>query len=76
MAGKKFAKDSEEFRFFAEFWQMVQKYYLPDQSDEYWDAVLHDAASLGKKYPGEFYKCIIQGFLDYAEKASKEKNNE
>lgn len=76
MAGKKFEKGSEEFRFFGEFWQMVQKYYLPDNSGEYWTPLLTDAAMLGKKYDGLFFKCIIQGFLDYAEKASKEKNNE
>lgn len=76
MAGKKFEKGSEEFRFFGEFWQMVQKYYLPDNSGEYWTPLLTDAAMLGKKYDGLFFKCIIQGFLDYAEKASKKKNNE
>lgn len=76
MAGKKFEKGSEEFRFFGEFWQMVQKYYLPDNSGEYWTPLLTDAAMLGKKYDGLFFKCIIQGFLDYAEKVSKEKNNE
>lgn len=76
MAGKKFEKGSEEFRFFGEFWKMAQKHYLPDGSDDYWDQLLTDAAMLGKKYNGLFFKCIIQGFLDYAEKASKEKNNE
>lgn len=72
MAGKKFEKGSEEFRFFGEFWQMVQKYYLPDNSGEYWTPLLTDAAMLGKKYDGIFYRNIIQGFINYAEQYCKE----
>ena len=76
MAKKEFLQGSKEFMFFGDFYRFVQKHYLPDGSDEYWDGVLYDAAVLGKKYRGLFYQCIIQGFLDYAEKASKEKKNE
>lgn len=74
MAGKKFEKGSMEFQFFGDFWQFAQKHYLPNQSDEYWDAVLNDAASLGQKYPDVFCKCLIQGFLEYAEIRSKNGN--
>ena len=73
MASVRFDRTSDEFRFFTEFWQMVQKYYLPDDSAEYWEPLLTDAAILGKKYDGIFYRNIIQGFLNYAEEYCKEK---
>ena len=72
MASKRFDKDSEEFKFFADFWKMVQAYYVPEDSDEYWDSLLSASALMGKKYQGKLYKCMIQGFLDYAEAMNKE----
>lgn len=71
MASKKFAKDSKEFAFFADFWKLAQEYYIPDDSDEYWEALMTSTMKLEKKYPGRFYKSLIHGFLDYAEKENK-----
>lgn len=73
MASKKFEKGSTEFNFFGDFYRFAQKYYFPDDSDEYWDAVLKDASELNRRYPGNFCKHIVQGFLDYAEAENKER---
>lgn len=72
MASKKFEKGSEEFLFFMEFWQMVQKYYIPEDSDEYWDDLLSQAAKLTKKYQGSFYSLLTMAFIDYVERISKD----
>ena len=72
MTSVKFEKGSREFAFFADFWKMVQKYYLPEDTDEYWDNLIAEAAQLKKKYDGDFYHYMIQGFMSYAEKANKD----
>lgn len=34
---KKFKKDDEEFAIFNEFWHIMQEYWEPEFTDEYWD---------------------------------------
>lgn len=72
MTGIKFEKGSKEFAFFAEFWKMVQKYYIPEDTDSYWDELIAEAAQLKKKYDGRFYHYMIQGFMSYAEEVNRD----
>ena len=72
MTGIKFEKGSKEFAFFAEFWKMVQKYYIPEDTDSYWDELIAEAAQLKKKYDGRFYHYMIQGFMNYAEEVNRD----
>ena len=50
MAEQKFQKGSEEWMMFQEYYQIVQKFYLPEKEDPYWKE-LHDAVTgFEKKY--------------------------
>lgn len=58
MASRKFEKGSPEWNLFQEFWVLTQKFYAPEEGDEYWAALIeavdvfyekHKSVSLSKK---------------------------
>lgn len=42
----------EEQKFFTELWNLRKKYYIPEDSDEYWNSVVNDFTELKDKYRG------------------------
>lgn len=50
MASVKFEKGSNEWEMFLNFWQLAQKYWIPEDSDEYWEQVLESTIEFHKKY--------------------------
>ena len=50
MASVKFAKGSEEWQMFIDFWTLCQKYWIPEESDEWWENALHEIDVFAKKY--------------------------
>lgn len=50
MASKRFDKGSEEWLLFMEYWQLCQKYWEPEETDEWWDEALHQIDLFSKKY--------------------------
>lgn len=50
MASKKIASGSEEFMMFNEFWKLYQKYYEPEDNDQYWDDLISDINEFHAKY--------------------------
>ena len=50
MASTKFSKESREFKLFGDFYTVIQKYYIPEDSAEYWASMIDDADKLSTKY--------------------------
>ena len=76
MGGVKFEKGSQEFQFFAEFWGMVQKYYIPEDKDEYWESLDKDANDLANKYDDKLFDSLIISFVtEMAKKLEEGKRN-
>ena len=50
MAEKKFSKGSEEWQMFMDYWALCQKYWEPEESDEWWEEALGKIDELSKKY--------------------------
>ena len=50
MASKKFNKGSEEWMMFMDFWNLCQKYWIVEDTDEYWEGVIRSANDFQKKY--------------------------
>ena len=50
MASKKFSKGSEEWMMFTDFWNLCQKYWIVEDTDEYWEGVIRSANDFQKKY--------------------------
>lgn len=50
MSEAKFAKGSEEWQMFMDYWELCKKYWEPEESDEWWDEALKEVDKLAKKY--------------------------
>ena len=50
---KKLDKTTVEFEMMQEFWSIWQEYYIPEDSDEYWDSLTKRADQYEKKYDGD-----------------------
>ena len=47
---KKFAKGSSEWMMFMDYWALCQKYWEPEDSDEWWEEVIREIDVFIKKY--------------------------
>lgn len=72
MGSVKFEKGSQEFSFFGEFWMLVQKYYIPEDADEYWERLDNDANDLANKYDNKFFDDLIVTFIKSMSKKLEE----
>lgn len=73
MASKKFDKNSEEFKFFGEFWKWTQEHYIPEKSDEYWEELLVSAGEISNKYKAnKLFPKLIVAVINYLEEVNKE----
>lgn len=71
MAEQKFTKGSEEWMMFQEYYQLVQKFYVPENVDNYWKE-LHDALTdFGNKY-GRFAKKLALAYMNEMEQKLKD----
>lgn len=50
MASKKFIKGSLEWQMFADYWGICQKFWEPEEEDEYWEALTASAGEFSEKY--------------------------
>lgn len=79
MAEIKFQKGSEEWLMFQSYYQIIQKYYIPESNDNYWDAIFEEIDKFCKKYQQvPLARNIGMAFLKTMEEESKKgsKNGE
>lgn len=50
MASVKFQKGSKEWNMFRDYWNLCQKFWIPEDSEEYWNLVLKESIEFKKKY--------------------------
>lgn len=62
---QEFKKGSLERAFFSEFYELCEKYWVPDDSDDYWKSMIRDTEVLNEKYKElqPLSKEIIVGFV-------------
>lgn len=56
MAAGGLKKGTEDYMMFEEFWNLCKKYWIPEQSDAYWEAVAEDFSKFHKKYNTPYSK--------------------
>ncbi len=64
MAEVKFPKGSEEWQMFTDFWKLCQKYWIVENSDDYWDSLVDNAGDFMNKYDTYFAKQLAIGFVE------------
>ena len=77
MAEIKFQKGSEEWLMFQEYYKIIQKYYIPESNDIYWDSVFEEMDGFCKKYQQVPLAIkIAMAFLKTMEEELEEGKNE
>ena len=54
MAVKMFAKGTEEWMMFKDYYELCQKYFEPENTVEYWSALIAEFSMFNEKYKSEF----------------------
>lgn len=72
MASKKFQKGFEEWLMFMDYWQLCQRFWEPEEQDEYWDDVAKETNLFYEKYNHVgLAEHITLALLDYLEERSR-----
>ena len=50
MASKKFAKGSDEWMMFMDFWNLCQKFWISEDADEYYEQLIKENNFFYEKY--------------------------
>lgn len=53
MASVKFEENSREFCMFQDYWRLLKEYWVPENSDAYWEELITAADQFVKKYGNE-----------------------
>lgn len=73
-------KGTEIFGFFGEFFKFLGKYYVPENTEEYWDEVIAESGQLVSKYEKcDFYrfaKGIVILYVTWLEDKLKHRNED
>ena len=67
MAAVKFTKGSEEWQMFMDYWDLCQKYWKPENNDNYWQRVIDDTDKFYKKYKTNFTRGLVNVLVDELE---------
>lgn len=59
-------------QFMTEYWGIVKHYWIVEDTDEWWEKVIHVCDACYKKYNDPFVRKMVVAFIDYLE----EKRNE
>lgn len=55
-------------RFMSDFWQLVKKYWKPDGTDQYWDALNEEQQQIAQKYDNHLFViqmlCALTNYLE------------
>lgn len=62
---QEFKKGSLERAFFSEFYELCEKYWVPEDNDNYWKSMIRDTEALNEKYKElqPLSKELIVGFV-------------
>lgn len=73
MAAKRFEKGSEEWNMFMDFWKLCQKYWEPDETEEYWESLAKDG--FYEKYNTPFSRGLFWTLHKELERKLKEEEH-
>ena len=56
-----------EFQMFSDYYTIYKDFYEPEESDEYWKALIQATDDFCKKYPSKFAQDIVMAYLESRE---------
>lgn len=76
---KKFSPESEEFKFFQEYWKFIQAFNMIEErgeTDQDWEMLIYEADQLCRKYGNKkFYREMVMAHINEIERKVKEERN-
>lgn len=72
MAEVKFSKNDLEWTTLNEFWSILQKYYVPEDTEEYWEKVVSDVNVFGGKEPKLLRRELAKTLINVLEQKYRE----
>ena len=60
-----------EFSYFAEVWTFFKRYYYVESTEEFWEAVIAEAAAINEKYCCPLCKDLVLAVFNKLERKSK-----
>lgn len=72
---RKIEKNSDEWKFFGEFYRMVENFHDPEDNDAYWDELCKEAIRLGETYKGIAPKLVV-AFINYQQELFESQKKE
>lgn len=64
---KQLTKADAEFQMFSDFYKMYQDFYIPEDTDEYWEQLADAVEVFCKKYTSKFAKELAFDYIDSRE---------
>ena len=68
---KQFQKGTEEFLMFADFYELCKRFWIPEDTEEYWEALVSASQKFSEKYGSVYAKHLAMGLIDALEELSK-----
>ena len=56
---------------FMDYWALCQKYWEPDDNDDYWESVVKETDVFYRKYNSEFAKSLALTLVNELERKSR-----
>lgn len=60
-----------EFSFFGEVWTLFKKYYIVQNTDEYWETLIAESDRINRKYNSELCKDLLLAVINELERRAK-----
>lgn len=64
---KDLKKGDIEYEMFNDYWQIVKKYNIPEDADEYWTGLIDECNEFYKKYNSQYATDIIIAYIESRE---------
>lgn len=61
--------------FMTEFWEVIKKLYIPEDTDEYCMAVVESLTELSEKYPDPLARKLLTAYMEYLDEQWKSQHN-
>lgn len=68
---KALTKADNDFQMFADYYKIYQDFYVPEDNDEYWTALVMASEEFGKKYNSQYARALILAYLESREELFK-----
>ena len=68
---KQFQKGTEEFMMFADFYELCKRFWIPEDTEEYWEALVNESQKFSRKYGSVYARHFAMALIRALEELSR-----